>query len=144
VRITIVATPRTKKNSPRVLFLGERCALCHRGALPLVKPSLAYEDFAAQVVPSLKRAWGDRAPLCAPVRVAAVVYRDAARGDLIGYLQALADLLQEAGVVADDKWITCWDGSRMDKDATRPRIELVIEKLPAAQPDLFLQEAAVA
>ncbi len=137
MRITITATPRTKKTSQRVFFLGERCPACNRGKLPLVKPSAAYEEFAAAVVPVLRKAWGDRPPIDAPCRVGAVIYREALRGDLVGYLQALADILQDAGVVTDDKWITCWDGSRMDKSAARPRIELTIEPLPTEQPELF-------
>lgn len=137
MRITIAATPRTKKTSNRVFFVGKRCPKCNRGELPLIKPSAAFEDFQAIVVPALRKAWGGRPSIAAPCRVAAVIYREALRGDLVGYLQALADLLQEAGVVADDKWITSWDGSRMDKSAERPRIELTIELLPEAQPALF-------
>jgi hypothetical protein len=137
VRITIAATPRTKKTSNRVFFIGERCPACRRGKLPLIKPSAAFEEFQAIVVPSLRKAWADRAAIDAPCRVSAVIYREALRGDLVGYLQALADLLQEAGVVTDDKWITSWDGSRMSKSAEHPRIELTIELLPSEQPDLF-------
>jgi len=29
-------------------------------------------------------------------------------------------------VVADDKWIKQWDGSRLAKDAGRPRIEVTL------------------
>ena len=60
------------------------------------------------------------------VNVAATFYRDALRGDATGYYQALADLLQAAGIVANDVLCVSWDGSRLAKDAQRPRIEVVL------------------
>lgn len=57
-------------------------------------------------------------------------FRERSVGDLVNYLQALADALQEAGVVADDRLIASWDGSRLHKDSARPRIELEIAPLP--------------
>ena len=38
--------------------------------------------------------------------------------------------LEEAGVVTDDMWIRGWDGSRLDKDAKNPRVEIQIEAMP--------------
>lgn len=55
--------------------------------------------------------------------------RDADRGDLVGYLQGLADLLEKRGVVANDKWIQSWDGSRLAKDKANPRVELTLTPL---------------
>ena len=87
-------------------------------------------------------------PLSAPVLVEAVVYREANRGDLSGYLDAIGDVLQTAGVVANDRQIVGWpmpsDGSlplRIDRE--RPRIELVIHVLAddAIQIPLPLDEA---
>lgn len=123
--ISLEGAPRTKKNSQRLVKAKGRL-------IPL--PSAAYEAWAGPLVVGLRSpmqrqllgppaaAW----PLQEPVHVAALFYRDAARGDLVGYMQALADLLEEGGVVADDKWITCWDGTRLDKDAARPRVELTL------------------
>jgi len=77
-----------------------------------------------------------------PVLVEAIFYRDADRGDLAGYIQALGDVLQIGGVIRDDELIAGWplpsDGKLpLRKDADRPRIEIVITPLPEVQPDLF-------
>lgn len=65
-----------------------------------------------------------RKPVDWPVKVCAMVYRDANRGDLIGYLQAIADALETAGVVENDRLIVSWDGSRMLVDRANPRVEI--------------------
>jgi Holliday junction resolvase RusA-like endonuclease len=65
----------------------------------------------------------------AKVRCAAVFYRDADRGDAVGYYQGLADLLEKRGVLANDKQIADWNGSELRKDAQRPRVELTLEVL---------------
>jgi len=148
-RIKIAVAPRTKKNSATVIYLRKPtksipsgwCSKCRRGALPRVMPSDVYEDMEARVVAPLRRAWTGRAPIAFPVLVEAVFYRDAARGDLLGYQQALADVLQAAQVVIDDKWIVGWPmpadgGLPMRKDAQRPRIELVITAVQPQQPAL--------
>ena len=40
---------------------------------------------------------------------------------------ALADALEEAGIVENDRLIVSWDGSRLLKDAATPRIEVMLE-----------------
>lgn len=69
------------------------------------------------------------AALAAPVSVCALIYRDADRGDLTGYLQAIGDALERAGVVTNDKLIHSWDGSRKLIDRARPRVEIEIGPL---------------
>ena len=61
-----------------------------------------------------------------PINCAAIFYREKDLGDAVGYYQGLADALEAAGVVADDKWIKQWDGSRLAKDAERSRIEVTL------------------
>jgi hypothetical protein len=56
-------------------------------------------------------------------------YRDAERGDAVGYYQGLADLLEKRGVVANDRLIMSWDGSRLLKDSANPRVELTLEEV---------------
>ena len=118
--IVIVGTPRTKKTSNRIFKVGK----FHK-----VMPSEAFMTWQSIAVPQLRIAAAGRSPLRQPVNVRAMWYRDAERGDLVGYMQALADVLQTAGIVEDDKWIRGWDGSRLSKDAARPRVELHIELL---------------
>ena len=61
----------------------------------------------------------------------ATFYRDAERGDATGYYQGLADVLQEIGVVTDDKHLTQWDGSRLLVDKANPRV--VVTLTPVGQ-----------
>lgn len=142
-RITIEVAPRTKKNSSTVIYLRKPtrsipsgwCGACRRGALPRVMPSDAYEDMEARVLAPLRRAWRGREAIAYPVLVEAVFFRDALRGDLLGYQQALADVLQAAQVVVNDKWIVGWPmpadgGLPLRKDAARPRVEVVIREVP--------------
>jgi Holliday junction resolvase RusA-like endonuclease len=66
-------------------------------------------------------------PIAVTVNCRALFYRDALRGDAVGYYQALADALEEAGIVENDRLIVSWDGSRLLKDADNPRIEVTLE-----------------
>lgn len=71
-------------------------------------------------------------PVRSIVNCRALFYRDANRGDAVGYYQGLADLLQKRTVIVDDKQIVSWDGSRLLKDAAHPRVELWLEVVEAA------------
>lgn len=70
-----------------------------------------------------------RSPLAEPVHVTATFFRERAVGDLVNYMQALADALESAHILEDDKWILSWDGTRLDKDAEKPRVELELRPL---------------
>jgi len=124
IKFTLPVTPRTKKNS--------RVHAKVRGrTVPL--PSDAYREMERQIAAwcFTQLGWIARLSytLAQPLNCAAIFYRDANRGDAVGYYQALADALEAAGIVSDDKWITQWDGSRLAKDATRPRIEVTLTAL---------------
>jgi hypothetical protein len=69
-------------------------------------------------------------PLESPFNCAALFWRDADRGDAVGYYQGLADLLAEWGVIADDRQIVSWNGSELLKDAASPRVYITLEALP--------------
>ena len=122
--LVLLGAPRTKKTSNRVLRFGKRNKII---------PSAPYLAWRDAVLLQLNLAWAGRDPIAFPVNVAAVFYRDAARGDLVGFMQGLADVLEEGRVVEDDKWITSWDGSRPEKDAARPRVELQISSASPAR-----------
>jgi Holliday junction resolvase RusA-like endonuclease len=119
-RLVILGAPRTKKTSNRIF----RPAGTKR--LRIV-PSATHQAWFAAALPQVRVQNAGNAPITQPVSVAAVFYRDALRGDAVGYYQALADLLERSGVVEDDKWIVDWDGSRLRKDADRPRIEVYVQ-----------------
>ena len=62
------------------------------------------------------------------------------RADAVGLYESLGDLLQDGGILANDKLIEDWDGSRRLKDARNPRVEifLTIVENRAVQEDLPL------
>ncbi len=119
-RLVVFGAPRTKKNSSRVVKAGR---------FTKVLPSEAYERWEAMALPQMRIARAGRPPITEDVNVRAVFYRDAARGDAVGYYQALADALEKAGVLVNDKQIVSWDGTRLSKDAKNPRVEIEIEVL---------------
>lgn len=112
------------------------CRHCgKRGGFPKVLPSLAYEEWEAAAlrecvgIKSKLRAAGVELPIVHPVGVEALIYRERNVGDLSNYLEAVADMLQAAGIIQDDKQIEDWDGSRRLKDSANPRVEIFIEIL---------------
>jgi Holliday junction resolvase RusA-like endonuclease len=121
-RLVIKGPPRTKKTSNRVLRFGR---------FNKVVPSEAWCAFRDLAVPQLTRQLEeiDAYTISTPITVNAQIYRDARRGDLVGYLTSIADVLEEAAVVSDDVVIESWDGSRMCLDRENPRIEIEISDL---------------
>ncbi len=140
---SISGVPRTKKTSNRIVQIKGKNG--GRGFTKIL-PSEAHEQWFKEAmgqVPIIRRLVDPLGegllPLACPVAVRAIFFRDRLSGDLLGYLQALADWLQEpkigpsgkmtrngAGIIKDDAQIKSWDGSRLDKDATCPRIEVTI------------------
>jgi Holliday junction resolvase RusA-like endonuclease len=116
----VVGAPRTKKNHGKVVKRGKR---------RFHVPSEAYTTWCAKATLQMRLARRGAPPIDRPVNVAARFYRDAVAGDAVGYYQGLADALQAAGVVVDDKHIVTWDGSRLHKDAARPRVEIEITEV---------------
>jgi len=121
--LIVLGPPRTKKNHGRLVRSGRRFRLL---------PSAAHERWLGSALPQLHRQWW-RPPLTCPIAVRAVFYRERNVGDLVNYMQALADALERAHVIENDRLIQSWDGSRLAKDAARPRIELEIVPLPINQ-----------
>ena len=134
ISFVLPVTPRTKKNSRT--HVRKRAKTGNMITVPL--PSDAYREMERQLVAWAKTTivqdptrddeplWLAHAALAQTLNCCAIFYRDADRGDAVGYYQGLADALEAAGVVADDKWIKQWDGSRLAKDANRPRIEVTL------------------
>lgn len=118
---TIRLTPRTKKNSQRIVRQGGRI-------IPL--PSKAFCEYQAQAAWFVPRA----AKIDYPVEVTAKFFMPTRRiVDLVGLLQGLDDLLVHYGVIADDnsRIIVSHDGSRVLYDKTNPRTEVEIRRINA-------------
>lgn len=133
ITFVLPVTPRTKKNSRT--HVRKRAKTGNMITVPL--PSDAYREMEAQIIKWTRAIAGfmireGRAHdmsalyLSQPLNCCAIFYREKDRGDAVGYYQGLADALEAAGVVADDKWITQWDGSWLRKDRDRPRIEVTL------------------
>jgi Holliday junction resolvase RusA-like endonuclease len=133
LRFTIVGAPRTKKNSGKII----QVRVSGGGTRPMFLPSDAWAEYEAIVKPELQRMIrqdvGDYVPINYKVRVEALFYRAADIGDWCGYAQGLGDLLQAAGVIADDILIDNWDGTRLMKDSAKPRVEVKIYRIGATQ-----------
>lgn len=131
IRLVIIGAPRTKKNHGRVIQRGKR---------RFHVPSEAHEAWATAAVFQLQvqaRRLPSDLPVVllpyftAPVNLCARIYRDADRGDAVGYYQAIADVLEDAGIVANDRLIASWDGTRLYVDRRRPRVEIDLSPLAA-------------
>jgi Holliday junction resolvase RusA-like endonuclease len=109
---------KPKKNSKRLVRAGGR---------RLVLPSAAFEAWANDAGLALNRAWRGRPPLTEPVSVRALIFRKRNTGDLDNMLNSVGDLLQTCRVIANDRQIRSWDGSRLLVDRHLPRVEITIE-----------------
>jgi hypothetical protein len=137
-----IIPPRTKKTHPIIVRHLTHPALIpskaytdwHRGARRLLLPILRADEQLRQIL-----------PLAFPMRLHAVFFRDRNVGDLFGFLDGLADFLNDdlrgkaerdrepdkpVKVIENDRWIHRISGeTRLEKDAERPRIELRLEEL---------------
>jgi hypothetical protein len=140
---TIYGAPRTKKNHGIHLANGHhlpnpawvtwvKTARVH----PPLDPMLMYLHQHWRKLSAAKRAGQKRPDAVLPPgrkwRVCAVFFRDRATGDLDNFIVGLGDLLQDHGIIDNDKHIVSWDGSRLGKDARNPRVELTFIEQPAA------------
>lgn len=146
LHLILPGIPRTKKTHQRIVRFGRRKEFVK------VLPSEAYMEWLAALLrygPQMRaqavHAAGVAFPIRGPVEINAQIYRDADRGDLCGFLQAIGDALQAPGetrqglgIIQDDKQILSWDGSRLRVDNANPRIELDLLPLQAG---MFDQQA---
>jgi hypothetical protein len=154
VRIVVLGSPRTKKShnvavlKPSSSGKGQPCPYCRRPILQNVFPSAAWREWlkdATIEVDGFKlvetgkgksrqvllwttpaRPW---VPISEPVNCAAVFYRARDVGDILGYEQGLADLLQDRGVIVNDALLRTWDRSRLATTDGRPRVEVELTPL---------------
>jgi Holliday junction resolvase RusA-like endonuclease len=120
IKITLPFAPRTKKNHSQVIRLGSSFK---------VLPSKAYIALEKQCCKYLAMNW-KQATIDTPINLECHFYKEADRkGDLVGYLQAIQDILVKANVIADDnhKIVESTDGSRVHLDRDNARIEVIIQ-----------------
>lgn len=120
LELLLLFPPRTKKNSKE----------------HLARQSVGYRRFRNQVATFLA-SWRETLRLPLPpqrYRVEALFYTDNDQADFGGLQQGLADALQDAGVIEDDRWFWSWDGTEQWTDPLCPRVELRITPLPSSAP----------
>lgn len=116
VTIVLPGKPETKKTSNQIAFnrkTGRRFIL----------PSKAYLAWEKKCCWLLTLLWR-HAPIDYPMHVKARFYRDL-RPDLDNLKHGVADVLQKAGVIKNDRLIKSWDGSRLIK-SKETRVEVSI------------------
>lgn len=122
MNFTIPIPPVTKKNHGRIVMCGR---------YPKLLPSEAYERYAKAAMPLLQTVRRTTGAIDYPVNLKCVFYLDKRRkGDLVGYLQAVQDVLVEAGILADDNRniVASVDGSTVMYDKANPRTEIMITR----------------
>lgn len=128
--LTIVyhGNPETKKNSPQIVTFKD-------GRRPMVFPSREYRRAEKAAVKEIHASvlgnpW--TLPLdsaVGSVHVCALFYCGSRqRPDLDGLIAACADILQTAGVLANDYAVQSWDGTRRLRDRDNPRTEITIRR----------------
>ena len=121
ILFTVWGSPRTKKTSNRLVHAGRIRVLPSKAWVKWVKTAPILRGITRDEPVRQVLGVADK-----PYNVCATFYRDARRGDAIGYYQGLADLLEKRGVISDDKFFVSWDGSRLEIDRENPRVEVTL------------------
>jgi len=125
-KLIIPGQPFTKKNSTVVRCLNGK---------PMVLPSKAYRAYEKHAIRLLKAEAGQT--FSGPIAVRVLYWlKDNRRPDLTNLLQATADILEKSGVIANDRNIVSWDGSRIaGVSRIMPRAEIEIRQADEPQDD---------
>lgn len=121
MKLVIYGRPTTKKNSSRIVRVGK----FHK-----VLPSKYYCEYEKEAIKQFLQQ-GIKGCFTGPIRITCKYYMPDKRSspDLVGLLQASSDILQEAGIIADDKYIVSYDGSEIvGVDRKNPRAEITIRE----------------
>jgi len=123
--LTLDGRPTTKKTSQNVVMIKGR---------PRVLSSKRYIEFEKKAKVPFESAWigKGKEPMDFGVAITMRVWLDSwVVGDHTGYMQALGDILEKWGIIANDSWIAWENGSEhwfggVDKD--NPRTEITIRR----------------
>lgn len=97
--------------------------------IPRIHPSAAYlralRSALAELRPQVAKVGS--VPHRTPVNVEAHFYLGPRQApDFDGLLNACGDILEAAGVIPNDYWISSWDRTRRHRDTANPRTEVTI------------------
>lgn len=121
MKLIIYGNPVTKKNSMKIVKFGNR-----PGLIQSDKYRQYESDFITQV------SHKDKQCLSGPLNVKSIYYMETKRRvDLTNLMAATHDCLVKAEVIEDDnhKIIVSVDGSRVEYDKHRPRVEITINEV---------------
>lgn len=137
ITFRIEGQPITKKNSQEIFN--------NPKGRPFIVQSKQSRLWAEKAAWQLRTQWHGRPPITGDVNLAARVYRAKAIGDLVGFIQAIQDVLEEpsaaslkkkrkkppakASIIKNDRQVVSLDGSRLLKDAVHPRVEIILTVL---------------
>lgn len=122
LKIIIKGNPITKKNSMRIVRMGQYSKII---------PSEAYMNYKEMVFYRIGGQYKDE-PINTPVNVKCIYYMKTRRKvDLLNLMSATLDLLVDLGILEDDnsRIVKGHDGSRVHYDKENPRVEVTIEKI---------------
>ena len=119
IKFTIPENPIPKKNNMQI-------AVNKQTGRPFVVPSKRYREYQALADWYIKK---PMTPINYPVNIQCLFYRkNKVRCDLTNLLEAIDDIMVDAGLLADDNFniIVSHDGSRVYIDSEHPRTEITI------------------
>lgn len=128
----ITGRPITKKNSGRYVRT--------RGGKSHFLPSQQFEAYEEAALWQLRCQARPDIPLDGPVTMSVRYYMPNRQGwpDLMGLIQATADILQDAEIIADDGYIESLDGCRIAGiDKVNPRAEIFITPITPESSSLY-------
>ena len=120
IKITIPISPRTKKNSSRIITVKGR---------PMIIPSKLFVDYQKACEPFIPKI---KPIIDFPINLKCVYYMPTKRKvDLNNLLEATTYMLVHHKVLKDDtsRIVYSHDGSYVDYDKTTPRTEIIITRL---------------
>lgn len=124
VSYIIKLPPVSKKNSQQILT--NRAT-----GRPFIMPSKKYKQYEREAAIFLNPR--PKTPISCSVNIKCLFFLPTRRRcDLTNMLEAVDDLLVNAGIIADDHYgiVTAHDGSRCYWDKDHPRTEITITRLP--------------
>lgn len=132
IKLMIPIAPVTKKNHSKIVTYGARCSSCGKGKFLKLVPSDAYKTYEKDISPYLALMNNIVGTIDYPINLKCIFYcKKRCKGDLVGYLQAIQDLLVSGKIIEDDNRniVASTDGSRVLYDPQRPRTEITISKV---------------
>jgi len=137
LKFTIPGRPATKKTHQRIVRLG---------GFNRILPSIQYEKYEKECKKYCEDVWKKigKPPMDFGVSVCIKIAVDTwVLGDVTGYQQAIGDILEKHGVIADDMWIHWTDEdthTMLEPDKVNPRVEITIRRFRHPKENYRIQQ----